>query len=76
MEIGKIKADNTGVWPQNIPEVIQTPKKSIRLEITSTHKYNTRSSINRGNNMTAFKNVPKMFQVDATEKIKTHIGTD
>ena len=26
--------------------------------------------------MTTFKNLPKIFPVEATEKIKTHIGTD
>ena len=46
------------------------------MERTSAHKYNTRSSTKRVNNVTNFKNIPNFFQEDATEKIKTHIGTD
>ena len=54
-----------------IPEVEKTPKRDIREERTSTHKYNTRSSTKRVNHMRTFKNPPNMFQVEATEK-KTH----
>ena len=46
------------------------------MEITSTHKYNTKSSTKRVNHVTTLKNSPKMFPVEAKEKIKTHIGTD
>ena len=46
------------------------------MERTGTQKYNTRSITKRVNQATTFKNAPKMFQEDATEKNKTHIGTD
>ena len=46
------------------------------MEITSIHKYNTISSTNRVNHVATFKNVPRMFKMDAEEKIKRHIGTD
>ena len=59
-----------------ISEVGKTPKNYIRMERTGTHKYNTRFITKRVNHVTTFKNAPKMFQEDAMEKIKTHIGTD
>ena len=46
------------------------------MEITSTYKYNTRSRTKRVNHVKNFRNVPRLFQVEATEIIKTHIGTD
>ena len=58
-----------------IPEVDKTPKSDIIVERTSINKYNTISRTKRVNYVTAFKNSPKMFQVDATEKIRIHIGT-
>ena len=61
--------------PHVIPEVDKTPKIDTRVEITITNKYNTRSSTKRINHVITFENSPKMFQVDATEKIITHIGT-
>ena len=56
--------------PHVIPEMEKTPKSDIVMEITSTHKYNTRSSTKRVNHVTTFKNAPKMFQEDTTGKIK------
>ena len=57
------------------PRSEKTPKIDIRMKITVTHKYNTCSSTNRFNHVTNFKNEPKFFQEEATERIKTHIGT-
>ena len=57
-----------------IPEVEKTPKGDIRVEITSNQKYNTTSITKIFNHVTTYKNAPKMFQVDAMEKIKTRIG--
>ena len=62
--------------PHMIPEAGKTPKIDIRIERTGKHKYNKRSSTKRVNNVTTFKNALKMFQEDATEKIKMHIGTE
>ena len=76
MKIGTIKADTPEAHLHVIPEVEKTPKSDIGVERTSTHKYNTRSSTKRVNHVTTFKNAPKMFPVEATEKIKTHIGID
>ena len=76
MEIGKIEADTSEAHTCVNPEVDKTPKCDIILERTSTHKYNTISSTKGVNHVTTFKNASKMFQEDATEKIKTHIGTD
>ena len=70
MKIGRIKLDIPDAQPHVIPEVGKTPKSGIRMERTSTHKYNTRSNTKRVNHVTSFKNSPKMFQEDATEKIK------
>ena len=52
------------------------PRSDIRLERTSTHNYHTISGTKRFNHVTTFKNAPKMFPGEATEKTKTHIGTD
>ena len=72
----KIKADTPEPHPQVIPEVDKTPRSDTRVEITSTQKYNTRSSTNRFNHATTFKNAPSMCKMDTEEIIKTHIGTD
>ena len=42
MKIGKIKVDTPDAKPHVIPEVEKAPESDIRVEITSTHKYNTR----------------------------------
>ena len=75
IKIGKIKVNTTDAQPHVIPEVVKTLKSGIRMEITGTQKYHTRSITKRVNHVTTFKNVPEMFQEEATEKIKTHIGT-
>ena len=41
MKIGKIKEDTPDAYPHVIPEVEKAPESDIRVEITSTHKYNT-----------------------------------
>ena len=46
------------------------------MKRTSTYTYDTISSTMRVNHVTTFKNAPFFFQMDATEDIKTHIGTD
>ena len=43
---------------------------------TGKHKYNIRSSTKRVTHVTTFKNTPNMFLMDATDTLKTHIGTD
>ena len=73
---GKIKVDTPEAQLHVIPEVEKSSKSDIIVEITITHKYNNRSSTKRVDHATTFKNEPKMFQVEAMEKIKTHIGTD
>ena len=73
MKIGTIKADTPKSQPHDILEVGKTTKSVIRVEITSTYKYNTRSSTKRVNHVTNFKNAPKMFPLEATEKIRLHI---
>ena len=75
MKIAKIKADTPEAQNHAIPELEKTLKGDIKLERTSTLKYHTRSSTKRVNHMRTFKKIPKMFQVDARGKIKTHIGT-
>ena len=65
MKIGKIKADTPEDQTHVTPEVEITPKSDIRLEITSKHKYNTRSSTKIVNHVTTFKNAPKMFPMEA-----------
>ena len=55
-----------------ILEVDKTPKIEIRVEITSTHNYNTRSSTKRVKHVTTIKNAPKMFPEEAREKENTH----
>ena len=75
MKIGK-KADTPEEHPHVIPVFNKTPKRYTVVEITSTHNYNTRSSTKIVKYVKTFKNPPKMFQVKATEKIKTHIGTE
>ena len=73
MRIGKRKADTPEPQPFVIPEVYKTPKTDIRVEITSTHKYNTMSITKIVNHVTTFKSAPKMFKMDAAEKNKdTH----
>ena len=62
--------DTPDAQPHVIPEVGETPKSDIRMEIAGTHKYNNRSSTKRVNHVTTFKNAPKMFQEDTKEKIK------
>ena len=52
------------------------PKNYTIVEITSTHKCNTRSSTKRFNHVTTFKNSPNMFKMDTSEKINAHIGKD
>ena len=76
MKTGKVKAYTPESQTHMIPEVYKTPKRDVIVERTSTHKYNTISSTNRVNHVTTFKNAPKMFQVEATERIKTQIFTD
>ena len=68
MKIGKIKSDTPEAQPHMISEVEERPKSDIVVEIAITHKYNTRSSTKRLNHVTTFKNAPKMFKMDATEK--------
>ena len=68
--------DTPEAHPHVFPEVEETPKSEIRVERTSTNKYNTISSTKRVNHVTTFKNAPKLFQVDTTEKIKILIGMD
>ena len=76
MKIGKIKANTLEAHPHVILEVWEIPKSDIRVEIISTHKYNTISITKRVNHLTNFKNAPKIFKMDATEKLKMHIGID
>ena len=76
MEIGEIKADTPEAHPRVISYLDRTSKSDIRVGKNTTHKYNTISSTKRVNHVTTFKNAPKMFKMDTTEKIKTHIGTD
>ena len=53
------------------PKRIKKRQKSdIILERHSTHKYSTSSNNKRVKHVTTFKNAPKCFQVDTTEKIK------
>ena len=68
MRIEEIKVNTPEVQPHVIPEVGKPPKSDIRVERTSTHKYNTISSIKMVNHVTTLKNAPKMFKMDATEK--------
>ena len=70
MKIGEIKENKPEAQPRVIPEVKKTPKSDIIVKIIITHRYNTSSSTKIVNHVTTFKNAPKMFQVDATEKIK------
>ena len=58
-----------------ISEVERQEKSDIRMARTGTHKYNTRSSTNRINHVTTFKNTPKIFIMDKMYISKTHIGT-
>ena len=58
-----------------ISEVERQGKSDIRMARTGTHKYNTRSSTNRINHVTTFKNTPKIFIMDKMYISKTHIGT-
>ena len=74
MKIGKIKQIHQKCSPMWYHK--WRKQSDIRLEITSTHNYNTRLSTKRVNHVTFFKNAPKMFKMDATEKIKLRIGTD
>ena len=76
IKIGKIKVDTPGAQPHVIPEVGEIPKSDIRMERTGIHKYNTRSSTKRVNHVTTFKNAPKIFQEEAKENIRMHMGTD
>ena len=59
-----------------IPEVEETPKNYNTVGKISTHKYNSRSRTKRANHVKTFRNTPKMFKMEATKIIKTHIGTD
>ena len=68
MGIGKIKADTPETQPHLILEFDKTSKSDIRVEITSTNKYNTRSSTKRVNHVTPFKNSPNFFPVEVTGK--------
>ena len=68
MKIEKIRSNTTEPQPHVIPEVEKTPKSDIRLKITSTKQYNTRSITNKIKYVTTFKNAPNMFKMDATEK--------
>ena len=68
--------DTAKAQPRVTP-VLEKPQKSNNgMERNGQYKYNTISSTNRVNHVTTFKNAPKMFQVEATERIKTQIFTD
>ena len=54
--------DTPETQPHVFPEVEITTKSETRVEINSTHNYNTRSSTKRVNHATTFKNAPKMFK--------------
>ena len=60
-KIGEIKVYTLEAQTYVIPEVREPPKRVIRLEITSTHKYNNISSTKIVNHATTFKNAPKCF---------------
>ena len=51
--------------PHVIPEVGKLQKSDIIMEITGTHKYNTRSSTKRITHVKTLKNAPNMFKMDA-----------
>ena len=68
MRTGKIKSDEPEAQPRVILEVDKPPKIDIRVEITGTRNYKTRSSTKRVNHVTTFKNAPNMFKMDAAEK--------
>ena len=70
MKVGKIKVDTLGAQTLVIPEVDKTPKSDICLERTIKYKCNKRSSTKRVNYVKTSKKGPKMFPVEATEKIK------
>ena len=76
MKTVKIKADTPEAQPHVLPESDKIPKRDIIIVKTITHNYNTRSRPKRVNHVETFKNAPKMFQVEAMEKVKTNIGTD
>ena len=71
-----IKSDTPESDPHNIPEFGKTPKSGIWVERKSTYQYKTRSIINRVNYVTTFKNEHYFFPLEATEKIRLHIGSD
>ena len=66
MTIKKLKPNTSEPQLRVIPEVEKTSKNDIIVERTITHKNNTRSITKRFNNMTTFRNSPKMFLLEAT----------
>ena len=68
LKVGERKVNTLYAQPYVIPEVGKTLKSDIRMERTSTHKYNMRSIIYRVNHVTTFKNAPKCFQEDTAGK--------
>ena len=52
------------------PRSVENTKKLHKSEKIITHKYNTISITKRVNRVKKLKNAPKMFKMDATEKIK------
>ena len=55
------------------PREKQQGKSDIRRARKGTHKYNTRSKVNR---VTTFKNTPQIFKKDTIDTLTTHIGSD
>ena len=62
MTFETIKADTPEQNPRVTPEVGKQGKCDIRMARIGTHKYNTRSSTKRVNNVTTFKNTPNMLK--------------
>ena len=68
MKIGTIKTDTPEAQPYLIPESGKAPKSGTRVVKNSKHNYDIISNNKRVNHVTNFKNSPKVFPVEATEK--------
>ena len=68
IKVDTVKEATQEVQSHVIPEVGIIPKTDTRVYITSAQKYNTISRTKRSNHITTFKNAPKYFPMEQTEK--------
>ena len=70
MTFETIKADTPKPHPRVISEVEKQGKSDIRMARIGTQEYKTSPSTKSFNNVTTFKNTPKMFKMDTTYTLK------